>query len=71
MNAKKRDYNREYKRKRRAEDPDLYFHDTYQTSLIGRLRGTRPSKLVDGLRKACTMSQDMHMYMCMHMCMCM
>ena len=43
-----------YMRKRRAEDPDRYFHDTYQTSLIGRLRGTRPSKLVDGLRKACT-----------------
>ena len=46
---------REYMRMRRAEDPGRTFHDTYQTSLIGRLRGKRPSKLVDGLRKACTM----------------
>ena len=71
VNAKRRDYAREYMRKRRAKDPDRFFHDTYQTSLIGRLRGTRPSKLVDGLRKACTMSQDMHMCMHMYMCMCM
>ena len=46
---------REYMRMRRAEDPGRTFHDTYQTSLIGRLLGKRPSKLVDGLRKACTM----------------
>ena len=50
-----REHKRKYMRKRRAEDPDRFFQDTWQTSLIGQLRGTRPSKLVSGLRKACTM----------------
>ena len=38
-----RAYQRQYQRNARATDPNRYFHDTYQSSLIGRLRGTRPS----------------------------
>jgi hypothetical protein len=43
VNAKMRAY--------RAADPVRYFHDTWFSSLVGKLRGTRPSKFVDELRR--------------------